>query len=132
MGYRSIVILGVNKNHQKEFNKVLENLKSLGICNPYDLFDEVEHTPFSPMKIYRGEYLKWYAEFPEVKAINSFIEDIVDEEKEHPYSTNSVEDYDNGFMICIGEDGAIHSEIGNYYDYVEVYTTHNIFNEKQN
>ena len=129
MGYRSVVILGVNKKHQKNLEKVMEDIKSLSQTNPYEIFDEVEHTPFSPMKIYRGEYLKWYAEYPEVKAINSFIENLVDENKE---PIHFQDDDDNGFMVCIGEDGALHNEVGNYYDYVGIYTNHEIFNENKN
>ena len=49
MGYRSVVILGVNKKHQKDLEKVMEDIKSLGQTNPFEIFDEVEHTPFSPM-----------------------------------------------------------------------------------
>ena len=36
-------------------------------------------------------------------------------------------DEDSSFLVGIAEDGVIHSEIGHYYDYVGISTTHEIY-----
>ena len=69
------------------------------------------------MLIYEGEYLKWYDEFTEVKDITAMIEKGL---------KDNLEDSET-FLVGIGEDGVIHSEMGDYYDYVGIYTTHEIY-----
>ena len=108
MGYRSTIIIGVVKKHQEEL-KAMSGKPSM--------FEEVDHYPFSNMAIYRGEYLKWYDSFEEVSSINKFIQKIVED------------DEDNAFMLGIGEDGQLHTEIGFYHDFCNVYTSVEIYGE---
>ena len=65
--------------------------------------------------IYEGEYLKWYPEFDDVKEITEFLENT--------YKKNETW----CFSVGIGEDGKIHTELGEWYDFVGIYTTHEIY-----
>jgi len=114
MGYRSTVILGIAPKYKKEFEKILKKHYP-----DNDLFELVKgngqrEIGIDEMLIYEGEYLKWYDDFNDVKDVEELI---------HKAS----EDDDNAFLVGIGEDGVIHSEIGVYYDYVGVFTTHEIY-----
>ena len=118
MGYRSEVIFGVRKKHEKKLEKVLKK---------HDMslwFDSVErnHEYQEDGKwikdswvIYSGEHLKWYDTYDEVKEIINFIDDVCDKSK----GDNSNGDGDS-FMVCMGEDGEIHNECGEYWNYVDV------------
>ena len=46
---------------------------------------------------------KWYDEFEDVRAINECIDELEDK----------------GFMVALGEDNVIHSERGEWCDYVD-------------
>jgi len=122
MGYRSQVIFGIRKEHRELIDKVLEE---------HDLTDNFkwyertyEHIKYSDcgMKVknteywivWIGDYLKWYDDYPDVSAVNRIISDYSELnegiEKGESYKT---------FMVCMGEDGAIHSEQGDWYEHVE-------------
>jgi hypothetical protein len=114
MGYRSTMILGVAPKYKKEFDKI--NKKH---SHSDDLFKPVKgngqrEIGIDEMLIYEGEHLKWYDEFDDVKDIEELI-------------NKASEDNDNAFLVGIGEDGVIHSEIGLYYDYVGISTIHEIY-----
>jgi len=121
MGYRSEVHIAVPKKDEKELDAIMNEHKLLEgdfpaftkedytqRWNRYNDNDDLvdESTEYA---IYHGNHLKWYEGFKDVDAVNSFIWD-------NPY--DSCENYGEGArtMVCIGEDNAIHSDIGDYYD----------------
>jgi len=106
MGYRSKVIIGVEKKHDKDLEKLLKKHDLISDMGFKKVKKEDEEFSY-----YEGEYLKWYNEFDEVREVNEFIE-----EKYDP-------DYNDGaFLICLGEDGQLHTEIGDYWDHVDYYS----------
>ena len=110
MGYRSTMILGIAPKYKKEFEKILK--KHYPYTEP--TFRLAKKGFKDDMIIYKGEHLEWYTEFDAVKEIEKLI---------HKAS----EDNDNAFIVGIGEDGVVHSEIGYYYDCVGISTTHEIY-----
>lgn len=111
MGYRSTIIIGVNKKYEKD-------LKALNKNSMFKKVDQSFNEARSlSMVIYRGEYLKWYDSFEEVNAINKYILHLIEEDDE------------NAFIVGIGEDGNVHTEHGHYYDFVGIFTTHEIYGE---
>ena len=123
MGYRSEVHIAVPKRDEKELDAIMNEHKLLeGDYPPFtkedytqkwvryndndDLVDE--STEYA---IYHGNHLKWYEGYKDVDAVNSFIEDMA-------YDCCADDEF-NVFgrtMVCIGEDNAIHGEIGDYYE----------------
>jgi len=104
MGYRSTMVLGVPKEKEKEFLKL-----DLGGDTIEDLF-EIANCEADDVIVFRGEYLKWYDEYKDVQVIENFLNETL---KDYP---------DQTFLIGVGEDGHIHSEIGEYYNYCNIYT----------
>ena len=112
MGYRSQVYIGIPPNKRKDFEQL-------------NLGETYENTPLQLTKllgveseqeeiiIYKGDWLKWYPDYEAVRTITSFVEELVDAEAD-------------AFMVGVGEDSAIHSELGSYFDWVEIYTQINI------
>jgi hypothetical protein len=94
MGCRSEVYIGVVKEQEQEFNKLNEDNSFNKIWEAEDIF------------IYYGEYLKWYDIYEDVIEMNKLI--------------RSNED---NFCMAIGEENEIHSEIGEWYRYVEAEVT---------
>ena len=82
MGYRSEVYIKIDKKRTIEFLFLLQSHNVTWINHKEDLADE-EYSYFY------GEDLKWYNSYPDVGAVNSFIE-------------NS----DNCALIAVGEDEA--------------------------
>jgi len=82
MGYRSQVIAGV---------PVAEKEKALEILSDWDDTKEINDVFY--MMAYSW---KWYDRYSEVTKFQELIYD----------------DDENRFLICMGEDGAIHTEIG--------------------
>jgi len=116
MGYRSTIILGVPPKQKKEFEKICRKhytTNKIGQKVDWETFKLVKED--KDVLIYEGEYLKWYPVFDDVKDVTEFLEDTYKKDEE------------NCFCVGIGEDGVIHSEIGEYYDFVGVYTTHEIY-----
>ena len=56
--------------------------------------------------IFTGDYLKWYEDYDDVKGVTEIIEELHETE-------------DNAFMVALGESGEIHSEIGEWYNYID-------------
>ena len=108
MGYRSQVYVGITPTKSKE----LENFKweygaetTLPQTSTFlDLFKPVKRNSDEGMYIYMGDYLKWYEGYKDVDSITKFIEEC------------------EGFIVAIGEDDAIHSANGEYYEYVSIRT----------
>ena len=121
MGYRSEVYFGVRKKHKEQLAKVLEKHE---LSNHLDVIER-NHS-YSPKGdgnyvddfwiIIRGEYLKWYIEYEDVKEITNFIQDVCDQSQEENGDGDS-------FMVCMGEDGEVHNEIGEYWNCVDIIKT---------
>ena len=105
MGYRSEVILGIPPKQKENMDKIQTKHGQI-----FKLAKEHED-----MIIYEGNYLKWCSGFDDVNDITKFIEELWDKDEECC------------FIVAIGEDGVVHSELGHYYDYVGIYTTHEIY-----
>ena len=122
MGYRSEVYLGVRKKHKEEFEKLLEKHDLLRYMDDWERNHsytlESGQTLNDWWVIYSCEDMKWYDTFDDVSEIMDFIENLSELDGEY-------EDGD-GFSVCLGEDGAIHSENGVYWHYVDVIRTINI------
>ena len=115
MGYRSDVIFGVRKDSRDKMDKVLEEhdlqdsfkwYEKTYDWNEYDESDNIKVTHTEYWIVWIGDYLKWYDEFDDVRAINECIDELEELEGK-------------GFMVALGEDNVIHSERGEWYDYVE-------------
>ncbi len=110
MGYRSEVIFGVRKDSRDKMDKVLEEHDLQDSHKWYEKTyswsefnkenNKITYTEYWIMWV--GDYLKWYDEFEDVKAVNKCIDDLGDK----------------AFMVALGEDGVIHSEIGYWSEYV--------------
>ena len=113
MGYRSDMVIGIPKKKVKAFEKLLkQHFPDLDVFVRKNL-NETRYN--KDIAIYEGLYLKWYPSYEDVKAIEKFVNDCWDK------------DNVNSFLVGLGEDGEIHSEIGDYFDYVGVYTTYEIY-----
>ena len=113
MGYRSDMVIGIPKKKVKAFEKLL-----IKYFPDSDVFvrKNLNETRYNKnIAIYEGLYLKWYPSYEDVKAIEKFVNDCWDK------------DDVNSFLVGLGEDGEIHSEIGDYFDYVGIYTTYEIY-----
>ena len=78
-------------------------------------FTKVEEA--SEYIIYQGNHLKWYEGYKDVDEINSFIDDMA-------YDCCADDEFNvfGRMMVCIGEDNAIHGEIGDYFDIFNINT----------
>jgi len=106
MGYRSKVIIGVKSGKlSEEFDDILRrnNFPVDSANSEYlKIIDDPNH-----MKVYQFEYIKWYSSDDRCKEIMDWIHE-------------TSQDDDNAFCVGMGEDGEIHSEVGDYWDYVDV------------
>jgi hypothetical protein len=115
MGYRSTVILGIPPKQKEEFENIIRkhNKDDKYFKGVEDIFKLVKED--DDMLIYEAEYLKWYTGFDDVEDITKLIEKQYEKDEE------------SCFILGIGEDGVIHSELGYYYDHVGTFTTHEIY-----
>ena len=106
MGYRSQVIIGIPKEEKENLFKIKNET--------YNIFEEMFSLQLENsegMLIYESSFdLKWYDGYNDVMLIIDFLNDLEEREKKV-------------FAVAIGEDQVIHSEIGEYYDYVEIHLT---------
>ena len=113
MGYRSDMVIGIPKKKVKAFEKLL--IKYFPDSDVFVRKNLIETRYNKNIAIYEGLYLKWYPSYEDVKAIENFVNDC--------WNKDDV----NSFLVGLGEDGEIHSIIGDYFDYVGVYTTYEIY-----
>tara|TARA_R110000796_G_scaffold234984_3_gene353922 strand:- start:89 stop:415 length:327 start_codon:yes stop_codon:yes gene_type:complete len=103
MGYRSTVIFGIKKDTNED--KLIEIIdKHYG--EEQSIFEIHENDEYL---IFEGHSLKWYNSYNDVEEINNFI------------SEASLKD-DSVFMVCLGEDGHLHDEIGLWFDFCGKYS----------
>ena len=131
MGYYSEVYIAVPKEDEAELDAIMNKHDLLESDSQYGdyKFEKSNHTQrwkdfdkdrkiiekSIDLVIYEAPSLKWYAEYDDVKEIDSFIQ-----EKQH----FDFLDYKSGgrTMVCVGEDNEVHSHIGDYWDVFKVYT----------
>ena len=113
MGYRSQVIFGVKKGLESKLKNVFAEFQmdehfSDEEVNYKDIFEDKGYQVVfdNYWIVYTGDYLKWYEEFDDVKGITEVIKELHEKE-------------DNAFMVALGECGETHSEIGEWYNYVD-------------
>jgi hypothetical protein len=95
MGYRSEVFIGVPADRKQELEELIDGMLQL----------EKENKDIA---IYYGDWLKWYkGNYKEVDQIIDLIENLV-----------AIED--DAFIVALGEDGAIHSAVGDYEEWVDI------------
>lgn len=104
MGYRSQVYVGVPPTKSKELEKLKWEFADKTKSTFLDLFTTVKRNWDEGMYIYRGDWLKWYDGYKDVDGITKFVEDC------------------EGFIVAIGEDDAIHSTTGEYFEYLDIRT----------
>lgn len=108
MGYRSKVIIGVKDGElSNEFDDILKKHDVKGYWEYVERIGD-------GMKFYTFEHIKWYETEDWCKEIMDWIK------KQDDYTTDIQDGLQNVFCIGIGyDDGTTHSEIGDYWEYVE-------------
>ena len=120
MGYRSEVYIAIPKKAEKEMDKVFKEHYSDNawrVDSPFKKYDHTQkwvesdgnHTisKEETFVIYEGSFLKWYEGYKDVDAVTSIAEKYED---------------DGACIVCVGEDGQIHSELGDYQEVFNIYT----------
>ena len=122
MGYRSTIIFGVEQSHAPKLDEILKehgmrtdekvhklypNYKM--VKDEFGDFKSWEKTDDLQMVIYKSEYQKWYEDYDDVRAVTRFLDFLAVEEGAE----------ETTFLVGLGEDGEIHSEIGDWYNYVD-------------
>lgn len=106
MGYRSKVIIGVKSGKLSEdFDDILRK-NNFPVDSANSEYLKIVDDP-NQMKVYQFEYIKWYNSDDWCKEIMDWVHE-------------ASEDSDNAFCVGMGEDGEIHSEVGVYWEYVDV------------
>jgi len=121
MGYYSEVYIAVPKKAEAEMDKAMNsnNLLTKPQFETSPSFKKYDHEQTysqyendklvektNKLVIYEGDWLKWYPEFKDVQAVTSVVENHED---------------DGACIVCVGEDGAIHSDTGEYHEVFNVY-----------
>ncbi len=105
MGYRSKVLIGVNKELSQEFDELLRK----NGYRPEKSTDFLKIDDVDDYKTYEFDYIKWYDCEDWCKEIMSWLF-----EKEY-------NDDESCWCVGMGEEGELHSEVGCYWDYVNLY-----------
>ena len=120
MGYRSTIMFGVEQSHAPKLDEILKERNMIAdervsrdypnyemVKDKYGDFQKWEKADDIQMVVYRFEYIKWYDDYPDVMAITKYLEEL---HEEHEYTT---------FLVGLGEEGETHSEIGDWWEYVD-------------
>ena len=102
MGYRSDVYIGIPTDYAKELES-LDWEEGMPFNDMFELWHQSDGT-----NIYRGDWLKWYEGYKDVDEITRFVQKFEE---------------DCAFIVAIGEDNAVHSEYGDYYDFLDLRMT---------
>tara|TARA_R100001443_G_C3318385_1_gene169439 strand:- start:23 stop:370 length:348 start_codon:yes stop_codon:yes gene_type:complete len=109
MGYRSKVILGVKQGElSNEFDEILKQYD----FNPNKCNDYLKISDTDGYKTYLFDYIKWYSSDDWCKAIMDWLET-----------------QENVFCVGMGEEGELHSEIGDWWEYVNLIRDINLIDE---
>ena len=131
MGYRSTIIFGVEQSHAPKLDEILKEHGMTPDERVHKLYphykmvqDELgefkswERTDDLQMVIYKFEYMKWYDDFDDVRAVTKYLKGLaytLDKDD----NVVEADDYETTFLVGLGEMGETHSEIGDWYNYVE-------------
>jgi len=131
MGYRSTIIFGVAQSHAPKLDEILKEHRMTPderVSKDYPKYKMVndKHGDFKKwervgdiqMVIYRFEYLKWYDDYDDVRAITKYLKGLaytLDEDD----NVVETDDYDTTFLVGLGEMGETHSVIGDWWEYVD-------------
>ena len=120
MGYRSEVYIAIPKKAEKEMDKVFKEHYSDSawrVDSPLKKYEHIQRwiesdgdetiSKEQTYVIYEGSWLKWYENYKDVDAITNLVVKYED---------------DGACIVCVGEDGQIHSEFGEYNEVFNVYT----------
>ena len=130
MGYRSKVILGVKEGElSNEFDEILKQYD----FNPNKCNDYLKISDTDGYKTYLFDYIKWYRSDDWCKAIMDWLETQEDECKreEDIGDGETIPMYGNINVFCVGmgEEGELHSEIGDWWEYVNLIRDINLIDE---
>lgn len=110
MGYRSKVIIGVKEGKlSDEFDGILKK-HDFPVDKPDG--DYLKTGEKDGMKTYTFDYIKWYNDDDWCKEIMDWIV------AQDDYKIDRQDGISSVFCIGMGEDGQLHSEIGDYYDFI--------------
>jgi len=130
MGYRSTVMFGVALSHTIKLNEILEKYqmtpdeKEIVVYPNYKMvkdkhgdFEKWEKVGNIKVVIYKFEYMKWYDDYDDVRAVTKYLKGLAYtlEDSEVVESDS----YETTFLVALGELGETHSEIGDWYNYVD-------------
>ena len=123
MGYRSKVICGVKTGTlSKEFEKLLKKNRLLPSNSEFD-WGNKRVRKVDDFTAYEFDYIKWYHEDDWCKEIMNWLETQEDECKreEDIGDGETIPMYGdiNVFCIAMGEDGQLHSQLGDWWEYVD-------------
>ena len=131
MGYRSTIIFGVEQSHAPKLDEILKehrmtpDEKEFVVYPNYKMvkdkhgdFEKWERVGDIEMIVYRFEYVKWYDDYDDVRAVTKYLKGLAYTLDE---GNNVVEadDYDTTFLVGLGEEGETHSVIGDWWEYVD-------------
>lgn len=119
MGYRSEVHIAVPKKDEEKMDILLTRHNLMAEDEDSYKFKKTHHTQrwkehsngvttdkSKDIILYQASSLKWYQEFQDVQDINALIEMSLDGDR---------------CIVCVGEDNAVHSDIGGYWDVFNIY-----------
>ena len=103
MGYRSEVYIGIPTDYAKELESLdwRESNEYIHYNHSFNDMFELWHQS-NGTNIYRGVWLKWYDGYKDVDEITEIVQKFEE---------------DCAFIVAIGEDNAVHSEYGHYYEF---------------
>lgn len=109
MGYRSKVIVGVKKGKlSDQFDEILKK-HDFQLDQPHT--DHLVVGEVDEYQTYTFDYIKWYHDDEWCREIMLFL-------GENAYNDCRMR-YEDVFCLGMGEDGQTHSEIGDYYEYID-------------
>ena len=114
MGYRSKVIIGVKKEKSKEFDAILTKHD----YRPEKSNDFLKIDDVDGYKTYLFEYVKWYDNDDWCKEIMDWLDET---------QFNKLDDC---WCVGMGEEGELHSEVGNYWDFTYTIRDINLTHKK--
>ena len=129
MGYRSTVMFGVKQSHAPKLDEILKehqmtpHSKTIKLYPKYELDKSSGVSNWSrvddaEMIIYKFEYVKWYEDYDDVRAVTKYLKGLafkLDEDE----NVVEADDYETTFLVGLGEMGETHSEIGDWYEFVD-------------
>ena len=76
------------------------------------------------MKFYTFDYVKWYEADDWCRDIMDYLQEVEECDRKDLLKRQRANDEtyvpDNAFCVGLGEEGELHSEVGDYWEYVDV------------